>query len=162
MVRLEPTESSISFVSKQLIRLPWGDPAKQCGALLCKIMMKTCRRGRYKSIQAVASVAANLRRHKPELCIRLLDSVLEELQLAMEFPVFKDQQRTLTTARLLGELYSASLASGQLIVEQLYNFLNFPNADGVNAGKWLVQQNELRMRSKRTRNFDAPPLTAAQ
>jgi regulator of nonsense transcripts 2 len=73
----------------------------------------------------VASIAAKLRRHKPEVCIRLLDAVLEELQLAMEFPSFKDQQRTLTMVRLLGELYGASLASAQLIIQQLYKFINF-------------------------------------
>jgi regulator of nonsense transcripts 2 len=70
-------------------------------------------------------VAAKLRRHKPEVCIRLLDSVLEELQLAMESPIFKDQQRTITMSRLLGELYCSSLASGQMIIQQLYKFLNF-------------------------------------
>ena len=125
MVRLQPNEASIAFVSKQLVRFPWGDPSKQCGALISRIMLKTCRRGRYKSIQAVAWVAAKLRRHKPEVFVRLLDSVLAELQLAMEYPVFKDQQRTLTMTRLLGELYGASLASGQLIIQQLYKFINF-------------------------------------
>jgi regulator of nonsense transcripts 2 len=125
MVRLEPTEISIAFVSKQLIRCPWNDPSKQCGALIVKIMLKTCRKGRYKAISAVAAVAAKLRRHKPEVCIRLLDAVLEELQWSMENPAFKDQQRTITYARLLGELYGSSLASGQLAVQQLYKFIDF-------------------------------------
>lgn len=125
MVRLQPSESSIALVSKQLIRLPWSDASQQCGEMVSKIMLKTCRRGRYKSIHAVASVAAKLRRHKPEASIRLLDAVLEELHLAMEYPAFKDQQRTLTMARLLGELYVTSLASGQLIIQQLYKFINF-------------------------------------
>ena len=88
-------------------------------------MLKTCRRGRFKAIKAVAGVAAKLRRHKPEICIRLMDGVLEELQWAMEHPSFKDQQRTITYARLLGELYSSSLASGQLVIQQLYRFINF-------------------------------------
>mmetsp|Transcript_4770 Transcript_4770/g.11310 ORF Transcript_4770/g.11310 Transcript_4770/m.11310 type:complete len:1490 (-) Transcript_4770:1647-6116(-) len=125
MNKLQPSESSISNVSKQLIRFPWGDPSQQCGKLVCKIMLKTCRRGRYRSIQAVASVAAKLRRHKPEVCIRLLDAVFEELQWSMENPSFKDQQRTLTIARLLGEMYCASIASGQLVLQQLYKFINF-------------------------------------
>ena len=93
--------------------------------LICRILLKTCRRGRYKAIQAVAAVAAKLRRHKPEVCIRLIDAVLEELQWAMEHPSLKDQQRTITVARLLGELYCASLASGQLVIQQLYKFINF-------------------------------------
>jgi regulator of nonsense transcripts 2 len=125
MVTLQPSETSVSFVSKQLLRFPWSDPSIQCGPLICKIMLKTCRVGRYKSIQAVANVAAKLRRQKPEVCIRLLDSVVEELQWSIEHPSFKDQQRTITVARLLGELYVASLASGQLILQQLYQFINF-------------------------------------
>eukprot|EP00536_Pseudo-nitzschia_multiseries_P006253 jgi/Psemu1/192605/e_gw1.130.109.1 len=125
MENLQPTESSISFVSKQLLRFPWADPSMQCGALICKIMLKSCRNGRYKAIEAVANVAAKLRRQKPEVCIRLLDDVVEELQWSIEHPAFKDQQRTLTVARLLGELYVASLASGQLIFQQLYRFINF-------------------------------------
>jgi regulator of nonsense transcripts 2 len=125
MVRLQPSESSISFVAKQLIRFPWADPSQQCGKLICKIMLKTCRRGRYKAIQAVAAVAAKLRRHKPEVCIRLIDAVLEDLQWSIEHPSFKDQQRTLTIARLLGEMYCTSLASGQLVIQQLHKFLDF-------------------------------------
>jgi regulator of nonsense transcripts 2 len=125
MVTLQPTESSISFVSKQLLRFPWADPSMQCGALICKIMLKACRVGRYRSIHAVANVAAKLRRQKPEVCIRLLDMVVEDLQWSIEHPAFKDQQRTLTVARLIGELYVTSLASGQLILQQLYQFINF-------------------------------------
>ena len=125
MVTLQPTESSISFVSKQLLRFPWADPSMQCGSLICKIMLKACRVGRYRSIHAVANVAAKLRRQKPEVCIRLLDIVVEEIQWSIEHPAFKDQQRTLTVARLLGELYVTSLASGQLILQQLYQFINF-------------------------------------
>jgi len=125
MVSLQPTESSISFVAKQLLRFPWSDPSRQCGALTCKIMLKACRVGRYSSIHAVANVAAKLRRQKPEVCVRLLDSVLEELQWSLEHPTFKDQQRTLTVARLLGEMYGASLASGQLVLQQLYQLINF-------------------------------------
>ena len=125
MVTLQPTEASVSFVSKQLLRFPWADPSMQSGALICKIMLKACRVGRYRSIHAVANVAAKLRRQKPEVCIRLLDMVVEELQWSIEHPAFKDQQRTLTLSRLLGELYITSLASGQLILQQLYQFINF-------------------------------------
>lgn len=125
LVRLEPTASSVAFVSKQLIRFPWNDPSQQCGLLVCKYMLKTCRKGRYKSIQAIASVAASLRRQKPEIFSRLVDAVLEELQWSLEHPDFRDQQRVIAYTRLLGELYCASLASAQLIFYQLYHFINF-------------------------------------
>ena len=125
LVKLEPDESSISFVTKQLLRFPWNDPSTQCGTLVCKYMMKACRKGRYKVISAVAGVAASIRRNKPESAARLVDACLEELQWAMENPSFRDQQRTLTYARLLGELHATSLVTGQVVIQQLFNFLNF-------------------------------------
>lgn len=123
--KLEPTESSISFVTKHLLKFPWGDPSKQCGALICKYMLKACRRGRYKVISAVASVAASIRRTKPEVAARLIDACIEEIQWAIEHPSFRDQQRTLTYARLLGEMTGASLVTGPIVIQELYNFINF-------------------------------------
>jgi len=116
----------VSFVAKQLARLPWSDPSKQCGSLVCKIMLKACRKGRYKTIEAVAAVASSLRSQKNvnEIAVRLIDAVLEELRWAVEHPNFRDQQRTITYARLLGELYCLSLVSGQIIFQQLYDFIN--------------------------------------
>ena len=125
MVKLEPNSANVSNVSKQIIRCPWNDPSKQCGPLICKLMLKTCRKGRYKSIEALASVAANLRRHRPEVSVRLIDAVLEELRWALDYPNFRDQQRVISYARLLGELFCVSLVSGQMIIQQLYNFINF-------------------------------------
>lgn len=125
LVKLVPTDSMVSFVSKGLLRFPWNDPAEQVGALICKYMMKACRKGRYKAIQAVAAVAAATRRSRPEIAARLIDAVLEDLQWSMEHPSFRDQQRTITYAKLLGELYSHSLVSGQMVIQQLYNFINF-------------------------------------
>jgi regulator of nonsense transcripts 2 len=125
LVKLEPTEPSVSFVTKQLLKFPWGDPAKQCGALICKYMLKACRKGRYKAISAVASVAASVRRTKPEVAARLIDACIEEIQWSMEHPSFRDQQRTITYARLLGEMQAASLITGPIVIQQLYNFINF-------------------------------------
>lgn len=125
MDRLEPDSASVSFVTKQIFRFPWNDPSQMCGSLICKIMLKTCRKGRYKAIQALASVAANLRRQRPEISIRLIDAIVEELRWAMEHPNFRDQQRIISYTRLLGELFCVSLVSGQHIIQQLYLFVNF-------------------------------------
>jgi regulator of nonsense transcripts 2 len=87
-------------------------------------MLKACRVGRYKSIHSIANVAAKLRRSKPEVSVRLLDAVLDELQWSIEHPAFKDQQRTLTLARLLGEMHVLELASFSVVIATLYEFLN--------------------------------------
>lgn len=125
LVKLEPGKGSILFVSKQLLQFPWNDPSQQCGALICRYMLKACRKGRFNVISAVAGVAANMCSGKPEAATRLVDACLEEIQSALENPNFRDQQRTITYARLLGELLTKSLVTGQVVLQQLYNFLNF-------------------------------------
>lgn len=116
----------ISLTSKQLVRLPWNDPSFQCGALVCKIMLKACRKGRYKTIEAVAAVAAKLRtqRAASEVAVRLVDAVFEELRWALDNPNFRDQQRIVTYTRLLGELYCTNQVTGNMIIDQLYSFVN--------------------------------------
>lgn len=125
MDRLTPEDSVISFVAKQLQRLPWSDAAFNSGQKVCKYMLKACRKGRYLVIQAVAEVAATLRRARPEVATRLIDSTLEELQWFMENPTFRDQQRVVTMARLLGELHNAALVPTSVVFEQLHHFLNY-------------------------------------
>lgn len=126
MVRLEPASASVSFVTKQIVRFPWNEPSAQCGALVVRIMMKACRKGRYKTIHAIAAVAVGLRTQQGagEATIRLIDAVLEELRWSMENPNFRDQQRIITYARLLGELFCVSQISVHIIFQQLYSFIN--------------------------------------
>lgn len=126
MVKLDPTDESVAEVSKELLRFPWSDPKVDCGALVCRIMLKACRRGRYKTIKAIAMVAASLRSQKfaNEASVRLVDAVLEELRWALEYPDFRDQQRVLTYARLLGELFAMAQVSGQVILDQLFDFIH--------------------------------------
>lgn len=116
----------MSVVAKQLVRLPWNDPSYQCGMLVCKLLLKACRKGRYKTIEAVASVAAKLRTQRTtgEVTIRLVDAVIEELRWALDNPSFRDQQRIITYARLLGELHCAGQVAGNIIIDQLYDFIN--------------------------------------
>jgi len=148
MVRLEPTDTSVSFTAKELIRLPWSDPEQQCGALVCRIMLKACRKGRYRTIYAIAAVADRLRpqRSACEAPVRLVDALLEELRWALEHPDFRDQQRTITYARLLGELYCSSQVTGQLVINQLYDFINIgheiPNALREASQKLAASQGE--------------------
>ena len=123
--RLKPKNDVVSFIAKQLQRLPWSDSELDCGFMVCKYMLKACRKGRYMVVKAVADVAATLRRARPEISSRLIDAVLEELQRFMERPNFRDQQRVLVMSRLLGELHNAALVPTSLIFDELHHFINF-------------------------------------
>ena len=125
LTRLEPNDKSVSFVSKQIQRMPWSDPGIDCGALVTKYMMKACRRGRYKATKAIAALAVNLKRSKPEVTARLIDDVLEEIQWFICHPSFRDHQRTLVCARLLGELYCEGAMPSSIIFDEVHHILNF-------------------------------------
>ena len=124
MVRLGPEVDSVKLVSKQIQRLPWSDPTQECGYLVVKYMLKACRKGRYKAIGAVTAVAANLKRAKPEVPSRLADTVLEELQWALDHPSLRDQQRTIVYARILGEMLHSGLVPTSLVFDELYKFID--------------------------------------
>ena len=96
-----------------------------CGALVCKFMLKACRKGRYKAAKSIAAVASNLRRASPKVPVRLIDTLLEEIHWFMENPNFRDHQRTLVCARLFGELYCAAAIPSSVIFEELLLVLSF-------------------------------------
>lgn len=105
--------------------MPWSDPGIKCGVLVCKYMMKACRKGRYKATKAVASLTAKLKRDKPEVASRLIDSVVEEIQWFIEHPNFRDHQRTLVCVRIFGELYNAGVIPSSSVFEMMHHVLNF-------------------------------------
>lgn len=125
LTRLEPNDKSVSFVSKQIQRMPWSDPGIDCGALVTKYMLKACRRGRYKATKAIAALAVNLKRSKPEVTARLIDDVLEEIQWFICHPSFRDHQRTLVCARLLGELYCEGAIPSSILFDEVHHIINF-------------------------------------
>ncbi|KAL7540563.1 LOW QUALITY PROTEIN: hypothetical protein ACHAXR_010217 [Thalassiosira sp. AJA248-18] len=129
LTRLEAEEKSISFVSKQIQRMPWSDPG-----------VESLSQG--TATKAIASLATNLKRSKPEVPARLIDNVLEEIQWFMEHPNFRDHQRTLVCARLLGELYCAAAIPSTILFDEVHHILNF-NHDIPEALRQASQNQEL-------------------
>eukprot|EP00591_Stephanopyxis_turris_P007519 CAMPEP_0195513098 /NCGR_PEP_ID=MMETSP0794_2-20130614/4837_1 /TAXON_ID=515487 /ORGANISM="Stephanopyxis turris, Strain CCMP 815" /LENGTH=749 /DNA_ID=CAMNT_0040641027 /DNA_START=208 /DNA_END=2457 /DNA_ORIENTATION=+ len=147
MVKLSPDdESTIAFVAKQLQRLPWNDPTKNCGYLVCKYMLKACRKGRYGVVNAVLDVASSLKKTRRDVAVRFTDSVLEELQWSMENPSFRDQQRAIQLSRLLGVMHGSALVPSSVVFEQLYHFINF----GHKIPKALLEASEKQWKDDNT------------
>ena len=105
--------------------MPWSDPSIDCGVLVNKYMLKACRKGRYKATKAVALLTAKLKRDKPEVAARLIDTVVEEIQRFIENPSFRDNQRTLVCARVFGELYRAAVIPSSSAFDLMHHILNF-------------------------------------
>jgi regulator of nonsense transcripts 2 len=128
VVRLTPKDEKVALAKKQIGRLPWSDPSKNCGYLVAKYILKACRKGRYNAVSAVVGLMLSLKKDKPEVYIRVLDTLIEELQYFLEVPNPRDHQRALSYARLLGEMYNRGLVGFTLIIVQLYNIVNYGHA----------------------------------
>jgi len=125
LVKLTLNDAAKSLVTKQILRLPWGEPSAQCGALVSKYMVKACLSGKYGTTCAVLEVAAALKKSRREIIVKMVDAVLEDLKWSMENPTFRHQQRAIGLARVLGHLYVASLVNSSMVFEQLNDFVNF-------------------------------------
>jgi len=128
VVRLTPDDKLIALAKKQIARLPWSDPSKNCGYLVAKYILKACRKGRYNAVHAVVGLMLSLKKEKTEVYIRVLDTVIEELQYFLEVPNPRDHQRVLSYARVLGEMFHRGLIGFPVVTAQLYNIINYGHA----------------------------------
>merc|ERR1712232_568931 len=93
--------------------------------IIVKYMLKACWKGRHKTLGAVVSVIARLKKAKPEILTRIVDAVLEEIRFSIEHPSNRDLQRTVVYVKLLGELYTQALVTSAIVFNQLNDFINF-------------------------------------
>jgi regulator of nonsense transcripts 2 len=159
-VRLSSADpSSVTFVTKQLQRLPWSDPSAQCGHLVGKHLLKACRRGKHGAKDAVFDVATNMKKSRREVVVRMADLSLEELQWSMEHPSFRNQQRAIGIARVLGHLHAVALIPPPIVLEQLHSFINFGH-EVTPAMREATLKLQHQMKTQQGTSFQAPPTRA--
>jgi regulator of nonsense transcripts 2 len=112
-----------SYVAKQLAMLPWRD--NNTAAMVVKWMVKSCYKGRYSSFLSIPSVVKSLKLSRPEVCVRLVDRLCENLLRGLEAPSFRDQVRMTGYCRMLGELFGKGLVNRQVVLDVLYGFLDY-------------------------------------
>ena len=111
----KPRPYGVEHAERQLRKLPWGD----CLPYVVSCMVD-CTRLKYNHIPLLGKLVTRLMRFQPELPVRLLDAVLENLRQGIEFNKWDHMQRRLTNMKLLGELYVARLVDQATIFETLY------------------------------------------
>ncbi|CAN4106404.1 unnamed protein product [Withania somnifera] len=97
-------KSSIEHVLRKLRKLPWIE----CEVYLLKCFMKV-HRGKYGQIHLVASLTAGLSRYHDDFSVAVVDEVLEEIRVGLEFNDYGMQQRRIAYMHFLGELYNYEL-----------------------------------------------------
>ncbi|XP_067284371.1 regulator of nonsense transcripts 2 [Pseudorasbora parva] len=115
-------------VLRQMRKLPWHE-AEAKGYLIC--CMVNIWNVKYNSIHCVANLLAGLVAYQEDVGIHVVDGVLEDIRLGMEVNQPKFNQRRISSAKFLGELYNYRMVESAVIFRMLFSFISFGvNTDG--------------------------------
>ncbi|XP_068132222.1 regulator of nonsense transcripts 2 [Hyperolius riggenbachi] len=115
-------------VLRQMRKLAWQDPEVKEYVICCMINIWNVK---YNSIHCVANLLAGLVLYQEDVGIHVVDGVLEDIRLGMEVNQPKFNQRRISSAKFLGELYNYRMVESAVIFRTLYSFISFGvNTDG--------------------------------
>uniref|UniRef100_A0A8C0TZY6 Regulator of nonsense transcripts 2 n=1 Tax=Cyanistes caeruleus TaxID=156563 RepID=A0A8C0TZY6_CYACU len=115
-------------VLRQMRKLPWQDAEVKDYVICCMINIWNVK---YNSIHCVANLLAGLVLYQEDVGIHVVDGVLEDIRLGMEVNQPKFNQRRISSAKFLGELYNYRMVESAVIFRTLYSFTSFGvNPDG--------------------------------
>ncbi|XP_078530285.1 regulator of nonsense transcripts 2 isoform X4 [Lissotriton helveticus] len=115
-------------VLRQMRKLSWHDPEVKDYVICCMINIWNVK---YNSIHCVANLLAGLVLYQEDVGIHVVDGVLEDIRLGMEVNQPKFNQRRISSAKFLGELYNYRMVESAVIFRTLYSFISFGvNSDG--------------------------------
>ncbi|XP_072528537.1 regulator of nonsense transcripts 2 isoform X1 [Salminus brasiliensis] len=115
-------------VLRQMRKLPWQDPDMKSYLICCMVNIWNVK---YNSIHCVANLLAGLVAYQEDVGIHVVDGVLEDIRLGMEVNQPKFNQRRISSAKFLGELYNYRMVESAVIFRTLFSFISFGvNTDG--------------------------------
>uniref|UniRef100_A0A7N6B013 Regulator of nonsense transcripts 2 n=1 Tax=Anabas testudineus TaxID=64144 RepID=A0A7N6B013_ANATE len=115
-------------VLRQMRKLPWQDPEVKSYLICCMVNIWNVK---YNSIHCVANLLAGLVAYQEDVGIHVVDGVLEDIRLGMEVNQPKFNQRRISSAKFLGELYNYRMVESAVIFRTLFSFISFGvNLDG--------------------------------
>ncbi|XP_075455597.1 regulator of nonsense transcripts 2 isoform X2 [Ascaphus truei] len=115
-------------VLRQMRKLSWQEPEVKDYVICCMINIWNVK---YNSIHCVANLLAGLVLYQEDVGIHVVDGVLEDIRLGMEVNQPKFNQRRISSAKFLGELYNYRMVESAVIFRTLYSFTSFGvNPDG--------------------------------
>ncbi|XP_034277995.1 regulator of nonsense transcripts 2 isoform X1 [Pantherophis guttatus] len=118
-------------VLRQMRKLPWHDHEVKDYVICCMINIWNVK---YNSIHCVANLLAGLVLYQEDVGIHVVDGVLEDIRLGMEVNQPKFNQRRISSAKFLGELYNYRMVESAVIFRTLYSFTLFGvNSDGTSS-----------------------------
>ncbi|KAI1888054.1 hypothetical protein AGOR_G00181100 [Albula goreensis] len=109
-------------VLRQMRKLPWQDSEVKNYLICCMVNIWNVK---YNSIHCVANLLAGLVAYQEDVGIHVVDGVLEDIRLGMEVNQPKFNQRRISSAKFLGELYNYRMVESAVIFRTLFSFISF-------------------------------------
>ncbi|KAL5014942.1 hypothetical protein ScPMuIL_009212 [Solemya velum] len=109
-------------VLRQMRKLDWENPEISCYTTKC---MTAVWNVRYNSIHCLANLLAGLAPYHEAVAVQIVDAVLEDIRLGMEINHPRYNQRRVSCAKYLGELYNYRMVESSVIFKTLYSFITF-------------------------------------
>uniref|UniRef100_A0A8C4Z512 MIF4G domain-containing protein n=1 Tax=Gadus morhua TaxID=8049 RepID=A0A8C4Z512_GADMO len=115
-------------VLRQMRKLPWQDVEVKSYLICCMVNIWNVK---YNSVHCVANLLAGLVAYQEDVGVHVVDGVLEDIRLGMEVNQPKFNQRRISSAKFLGELYNYRMVESAVIFRTLFSFISFGvNPDG--------------------------------
>ncbi|XP_026091747.1 regulator of nonsense transcripts 2-like isoform X2 [Carassius auratus] len=115
-------------VLRQMRKLSWHEPDVKSYLICCMINIWNVK---YNSIHCVANLLAGLVAYQEDVGIHVVDGLLEDIRLGMEVNQPKFNQRRISSAKFLGELYNYRMVESAVVFRTLFSFISFGvNTDG--------------------------------
>jgi regulator of nonsense transcripts 2 len=86
---------------------------------------------KFSNIHLLAVLIQALFRYHQDFVITVIDNVLEQITLGLELNDFKFNQRRISEAKYLGELYNYKMVDSTVIFDTLYRIVTFGHENGV-------------------------------
>ncbi|XP_052213550.1 regulator of nonsense transcripts 2-like isoform X2 [Dreissena polymorpha] len=109
-------------VLRQMRKLNWDESETAFYATKCLIAVWNVR---FNSIHCAANLLAGIAPYHETVAIQVVDGVLEDIRLGMEINHPKYNQRRVSCAKFLGELYNYRMVESAVIFKTLYTFITF-------------------------------------
>lgn len=106
------SKGSTNRILKQLRKLNWKDPEVTSYAIRC---LSSAWKVKFPHIRTLAGVVAELTLYQEVVGLRVVDAVLEDIRWSLEFPISKFNQRRVSMAKYLAELYNYRMVESSVV-----------------------------------------------
>nr|CAG4641458.1 EOG090X0143 [Eurycercus lamellatus] len=115
-------KGSTNKILKQLRKLNWKDSEVTAYAVRC---LTSAWKVKFPNIRTLAGLVAELTIYQEFVGHYIVDAVLEDIRWCLEFPISKFNQRRVSMAKYLAELYNYRMVESSVIFKVLYTLITF-------------------------------------